>query len=157
MTSTASGLAPPQLGQQHPLQVGVEHGAAGGPLHAHRGQHALPTERPEHAQPGPGPVRDGTARPLAARAAAVQAGHARQHAALVQEHQPFRREPAHARLVVHRPRGARRSDVRPVLLGGAQGCASFTSSRTAAAPAPPSTGAPARPSAPPAGRGTPRA
>src|SRR4051812_26850423 len=52
--------------------------------------------------------------------APVRRGHAGQPAALAQEPQPLRRDPAHARLGVHRPRGARGSDVRALLLGRAQ-------------------------------------
>ena len=96
----------------------MEHGAVGGRLDAHRRQHALAAERAQHAQPGPRARRH--LAPAPARAAAVQARHAGQHAALVQEHQALRRDPAHARLGVRRPRRARGGHVRAALLGRVQ-------------------------------------
>src|SRR6185437_6822705 len=99
------------------LERGGKGVAVGGGFDAHGGKHALDAESAEHAQPRPVAEWNLRSGPLAARAAAITARHAGQHRALIEEHQPFRRNPANSGGLIRPPVRARLYDVVPVLLG----------------------------------------
>jgi hypothetical protein len=109
-------LDPAQPGQQHLLQVGVEHRPVGRGGDAHRAEDALAPERGQHGDALPAATRDHAQGPLAARAPGMGADQVGQRRALIEEHQALRRDRGGVAL----PRRPGLDDRGLVLLGGAQ-------------------------------------
>src|SRR4051794_11254582 len=91
------------------------------PMRIAGGDHARAPDGAKHADPLPCPAWHAGVGALAPRAAAVAAGHVGQHAALVEEHQALRRDPADPGFRVRPPLGTRLRHVRAVLLGRTEG------------------------------------
>ena len=83
-------IAWPEFGTENLVQEGKEDLTIRGCLDGHRGQHALVVHRAQDRDDLPVPTRHGIDDALSTKASAIEPGHLRGHAALVEVDQPVR-------------------------------------------------------------------
>jgi len=110
-------VAGPELGQEHPLDIGLEGVAVDRPGEHEGRDHAAQGEGRDDGSGLPVAVRDADAQALAARSAAVGAGHVGLRPGLVDEDQPLRVEVG----LALEPGLAPLQDIGAILLAGVRG------------------------------------